>query len=87
MDAELWDQSGDAGPQGRDDPSDVGAPPGAPKPVPVPPEILAEAIATINEAEIAEAIREIRAGRGRSFDDFIGELDSLVDVIDGSSRI
>ena len=70
MEAEFWEQSGDAGPPRRDDPSDVGAPPGAPKPVPVPPEIL------------AEAIREIRAGRGRSFDDFIGELDSLVAKLD-----
>ena len=63
------------------------APPGAPKPVPVSPEILAEALATINEAEIAEEIREIRTGRGRSFDDFIDELDALVDAIEGSSTI
>ena len=82
MEAEFWEQSGDGGPQRRDDPSDVGAPPGAPKPVPVPPEILAEAIATINEAEIAEAIREIRAGRGRSFDDFIDELDALLTALE-----
>ena len=78
MEAEFWEQSGDAGPQRHHDPFDEGAP----KPVPVPPEMLAEAMATINEAEIAEEIREIRAGRGRSFDDFIGELDSLVAKLD-----
>jgi len=66
MEAEFWEQSGDAGPQRQNDPFDEGAP----KPVPVPPEIL------------AEAIREIRAGRGRSFDDFMGELDSLVAKLD-----
>jgi len=55
---------------GNHDPSDAGAPP----PTPVPPELLAEILKSFNEAEILE---EIRAGRWRTFDQFIGELEAL----------
>jgi hypothetical protein len=56
------------------DPSDVGAPAGAPKPVPVPLEILSEAMATINEEELLKEIHEIRSGKGRKLEDFVQEL-------------
>ncbi len=59
------------------DPSDVGAPPGAPRPTPVTAELVAAAQTGPNEAEILEDIREVRSGRGRTLDQFIGELEAL----------
>ena len=57
--------------------ADAGAPPGAPSPIEVPPEVIAEAQRTFNEAEIVEAIREIRAGRGVTFEDIMEKLNSI----------
>ena len=57
--------------------ADLGAPPGAPSPIEVPPEVIAEAQRTFNEAEILEAIQEIRAGRGVTFEEVMEELNSL----------
>lgn len=62
----------------KEDPSDVGAPPGAPKPMPVPPEVIAEALRTFDEKEVVDAIQEIRAGRGLKLEDFLPELEKLV---------
>jgi hypothetical protein len=62
---------------GEHDPSDEGAPPGAPKPVKLTPEQLAQFRAAINEDDIAEDIRDIEEGRGLTFDQFIGELEEL----------
>ena len=59
------------------DPSDEGAPPGAPKPVKLTPEQLAQFRAAINEDEIAEDLRAFREGRGLKLDQFIGELEEL----------
>ena len=59
------------------DPSDEGAPPGAPRPIKLSPEQLAQFRAAINEEQIAEDIREIEEGRGRTLDQFIGELEEL----------
>lgn len=59
------------------DPSDEGAPPGAPRPIKPTPEILALALQGIDEEQIAEDIREIREGRGLRLEDFIGELEEI----------
>jgi hypothetical protein len=59
------------------DPSDEGAPPGAPRPIKLTEEELAYYRSQINEAEILEGIREIEEGRGLKFEDFIGELEEL----------
>jgi hypothetical protein len=59
------------------DPSDVGAPSGAPRPVPATPELIATVLQTLNEVEVAEELREIRSGGGRTLDQFIGELENL----------
>lgn len=45
------------------DPSDIGAPRGAPKPIPVPPEVLAAAIHDFNEAEIVGDLSEKHRSR------------------------
>jgi hypothetical protein len=58
----------------RNDPSDAGAPPGAPKPVPVPAEVLAAALRDFDEAEVTQGIREIRGGGGRKLVEFLPEL-------------
>jgi hypothetical protein len=60
------------------DPSDIGAPPGAPKPVPVPPEILEAAIRDFNEAEIVEAIQELRREGGYQLKDIIPTLEAAI---------
>lgn len=67
------------------DPSDIGAPPGAPKPIPVPPEVIAEAIRTFDAKEVAEALREVREGGGLRLEDFLPELEKLVPPSAGSS--
>ncbi len=59
------------------DPSDEGAPPGAPRPIKLTPEQLAEYRAAINEEELMKELREIEEGRGFTFDQFIGELEEL----------
>ena len=59
------------------DPSDEGAPQGAPRPIKPTPEILALALQGIDEEQIAEDIREIREGRGLRLEDFIGELEEI----------
>jgi hypothetical protein len=51
--------------------------PGSPLPVTVPAEVLADAIHTFEEKEVAEAIREIRAGGGRKLDEFLPELEQI----------
>jgi hypothetical protein len=62
---------------GEHDPSDEGAPPGAPKPIKLSPEQLAQFRAAINEDELAEDLRAFREGRGLKLDQFIGELEEL----------
>jgi len=62
---------------GEHDPSDEGAPPGAPKPIKLTEEELAYYRSQINEAEILEDLREVEEGRGFKFEDFIGELEEL----------
>lgn len=64
-------------PNGRSDPSNEGAPPGAPRPIKPTPEMIALARQSISEVEIAEDLREIRAGRGLKLEDFIGELEEI----------
>ena len=59
------------------DPSDEGAPPGAPRPIKPTPEINSLALQGIDEEQIAEDIREIREGRGLRLEDFIGELEEI----------
>ncbi len=61
----------------RNDPSDAGAPPGAPRPVAPTPEVIARAIQGINEEEILAGIREIENGGGCQLEDFIGELEEI----------
>ena len=70
--AEQYEEMRSGGASG--DPSDVGAPPGAPRPIPVPPDVLATALREFNEAEVLEGIREIRNGGGRRLEDFLPEL-------------
>jgi hypothetical protein len=60
------------------DPSDAGAPLGAPRPLRPTPELIAALLSTINEAEIAQELREIRSGGWRTLDQFIGELEQAV---------
>src|SRR6266542_2770788 len=67
------------------DPSDAGAPLGAPRPVRATPELIAAALQSINEAEVAQEIREIRSGGGRTLDQFIGELDEIARQSDDST--
>jgi hypothetical protein len=57
------------------DPSDVGAPVGVPKPIPVPPEILAAAIRDFSEVEVTKSIQEIRSGGGYQFKDLLADLE------------
>src|SRR5438128_2200613 len=71
----------------NDDPSDVGAPQDAPKPVAVPPEVIAEANRTFDENEIVETIREIRAGGGSKLEDFLPELEKFAHAQSGSSHV
>lgn len=59
----------------RPDPSDEGAPPGAPRPIKLTEEQLAQYRAAINEEEILEELREAQSGGGRTLDQFIGELE------------
>ena len=59
------------------DPSDAGAPPGAPRPIPATPEIIAMALQGLNEEEVLAEIREIEAGGGQKLEEFIGELEEL----------
>ena len=61
----------------RNDPSDDGAPPGAPRPIKPTPEVIAMALQGIDEEEILAGIREIREGRGLRLEDFIGELEEI----------
>jgi hypothetical protein len=63
----------------RDDPSDIGAPSGAPKPIPVPPEVIAEALREFNETEIIEAIRELKRGGGYQLKDILPKLESAIE--------
>jgi ABC-type transporter Mla subunit MlaD len=64
----------------RQDPSDVGAPPGAPKPIPVPPEVIASAIREFDEAEVLENIREMLAGDRHQLEDFLPQLQQAADT-------
>jgi hypothetical protein len=59
------------------DPSDEGAPTGAPKPIPVPPEVLAEAHRTLNLEEIEAEFGEVQAGREYTYEQCIEALDKL----------
>lgn len=60
------------------DPSDIGAPPGAPKPVPVPPEVFEAAIRDFNDAEIVEAIQELRRDGGYELKDILPALETAI---------
>jgi hypothetical protein len=70
---------------GEHDPSDEGAPPGAPRPETPSPELIATLLNTLDEKQIAEEIREIEEGRGRTLDQFIGELEELARRANGST--
>lgn len=61
----------------KHDPSDAGAPPGAPLPVAPSPELVAALAQSVDETELAEELRELRAGGGRTLDQFIGELEEV----------
>ena len=61
----------------RNDPSDAGAPPGAPRPIPPTPEVIALVLREFNEEEALAEIREIENGGGRKLEEFIGELEEL----------
>ena len=70
---------------GEHDPSDEGAPPGAPRPVPPSPEVIAQSLAAINEDELAEELRAFREGRGLKLDQFIGELEEIARRASGTT--
>lgn len=55
------------------------------KPVPVPPEVVAEANRTFNEKEVLEAIEEIRAGGGFKLQEFLPELEVLAHEVSMTS--
>jgi hypothetical protein len=55
-------------------PTDVRPATSFPKSEPIPPDVLSEVKATFNEAEIIETITEIRSGKGRRFEEVIGDL-------------
>jgi hypothetical protein len=57
------------------------------KPVPVPPELVAEANRTFNEKEVMEEVHEVRSGRGFKLEDFLPELEKLADESGNSPRI
>lgn len=67
------------------DPSDEGAPPGAPRPVKLSPEQLAQFRAAINEDELAAELCEFREGKGLKLDQFIGELEELARQASGAA--
>lgn len=52
----------------KNDPSDAGAPPGAPAPVAPSPELIAALAQSVDETELAEELRELRSGGGRTLD-------------------
>jgi hypothetical protein len=60
------------------DPSDIGAPAGAPKPIPVPHEVIAEALNDFNEAEIIEAIQELRKNGGYQLKDILPRRETAI---------
>ncbi|HEV3387342.1 MAG TPA: hypothetical protein VG097_21160 [Gemmata sp.] len=60
------------------DPSDIGAPPGAPKPIPVPPEIVEAALRDFNEEEILKAIEELRRDGGYQLEDILPFLEGVI---------
>ncbi len=59
----------------------TGLPHGGLQPIPVPPEVVEEAIRTFDEKEVMEAIQEIRRGAGRKFEEFINELEGYAKSI------
>ncbi len=61
----------------QNDPSDDGAPPGAPRPIAPTPEVIAMVLREFNEEEVLAEIREIENGGGRKLEEFIGELEEL----------
>ena len=61
----------------NDDPADAGDPHGAPKPVPVPPDVIDEANRTFDANEVLAAIQEIRGGGGLKFEDSLTKLEKL----------
>lgn len=56
----------------KNDPSDAGAL----RPITPPPELIADLLRTFNEEEVAEEIRELRSGGGRTLDQFIGGVEA-----------
>lgn len=48
--------------------------------VPVPPEVIEQALREFNEAEVLAAIREIQQTGGRSLDDFYAELEKAAGI-------
>jgi hypothetical protein len=47
------------------------------KPIPVPPEMIAEANRTFDEKEVMDAIQEVREGGGFKLHEFLPELEKL----------
>jgi predicted transcriptional regulator len=45
--------------------------------IPVPPEVIEEALRTFNEAEILEALREIQEGKGLTYEESLARLRRL----------
>lgn len=58
----------------KGNPSEVGTSPGTPKPIPVPPEVIVEALREFDEKEILESIRGMLEGDARKIEDFLPEL-------------
>lgn len=69
----------------RTDPSDEGAPPGAPRPIKPTPEIIALALQGLDEEQILAELREMEGGRWYKLEDFIGELEEGARRPDGPS--
>ena len=61
----------------RHDPSDEGAPPGAPRPIKPTPEIIALALEGLNEEQVLAELQAAEGGRWFKLEDFIGELEAL----------
>jgi hypothetical protein len=55
--------------------AELSTPAGAPKPIPVPPEMVAEALREFNDSEITQAIGELRRDGGYQINDILPRLE------------
>ena len=53
---------------------------------PVPPESIAEIRANFNEVEFLAEIREVQAGGGLSSEEFLAEIDRVVEEVNARTR-